>query len=75
MCNFKNPGFFRNYLNFKFSTTKIECAKFGGSRVIMGLVGLVPPYHRAFVGPKIFLVGISWVSNFFSWVFRKSMML
>ena len=26
--------------------------------------------HRAFVGPKFFLVGISRVQNFFSWVFR-----
>ena len=28
------------------------------------------PCHRAFVGPKSFLVGISRVRNFFSWVFR-----
>ena len=34
----------------------------------MGLVGLVSPCHRDFVGPKIFSVGISRVSNFFSWV-------
>ena len=51
---------------------KMECAKFRGSRAIVGLVGLVPPCHRAFVGPKIFFVGISWVSIFFSWVFRGS---
>ena len=25
-----------------------------------------------FVGPNFFLVGISWVSNFFLWVFRES---
>ena len=39
--------------------------KFHGSRAIVGLVGLVPSWHRAFVG-------ISWVQNFFSWVFRGS---
>ena len=33
-----------------------ECAKFRGY----------------FVGPKYFLVSISWVSYFFSWVFRGS---
>ena len=38
----------------------------------MSLVGLVPPCPRAFVGPKIFLVGITWVQNIFSWVFRGS---
>ena len=53
----------------------IECAKFRGSRAIMGLVGFVPPCHRAFVGPKIFLVGISWVLYFFSWVFHGSKIL
>ena len=40
-----------------------ECAKFRGSRAIMSLVGLVPSCHR-------FFVGISWVQNFFSWVFH-----
>ena len=33
-----------------------ECAKFHGSRVI---VGLVPWCHRVFEGPTFFLVGIS----------------
>ena len=42
-----------------------ECAKSRGSRAIVGLVGLVPSCHRTFVG-------ISWVPNFFSWVFRGS---
>ena len=36
----------------------------------MGLVGLVSPCRRAFVSPKIFLVGISWVQNIFLRVFR-----
>ena len=38
----------------------------------MGLVGLVPLCHRAFAGPKFFLMGISCVQNFFSLVFRGS---
>ena len=42
-----------------------ECSKFSGSRAIVGLVGLVPSYHRAFMGS-------SWVINFFPWVFRGS---
>ena len=37
--------------------------KFRGSRTIVDRVGLVPFCHRAFVG-------ISWVQNIFSWVFR-----
>ena len=44
-------------------TSSKDCAKIRGSCVIMGLVGLVPSRHRAFVG-------ISWVQNFCSWVFR-----
>ena len=40
-----------------------ECAKFPGSRAIVGIVGLVPSFNHAFLG-------ISWVENFFSWVFR-----
>ena len=36
----------------------------------VGLTGLVPPCHRAFMGPKFFLVGILWVPIFFLWVFR-----
>ena len=42
-----------------------ECAKFRGSRAIVGLVGFVPSCPRAFAG-------ISWVQNFVSWVFRGS---
>ena len=35
--------------------------------------GIVPPCHcRYVVGPKYFLVGVSWVSGIFSWVFRGS---
>ena len=49
-----------------------ECAKFRGSRAIVGLVGLVPLGHRAFVGLKFFLEGISWIQDFLSWVFRES---
>ena len=49
---------------------KFECAKFRGSRAIVGLVGLVPWCLRGyFVGSKLFLVGISWVQNIFSWVY------
>ena len=36
----------------------------------MNLVGLVPSRHRAFVGSESFLVDVSWVRNFFSWVLR-----
>ena len=42
-----------------------DIAKFRWSYAI---VGLVPPCHRAFVGPKGFLVGKSWVQNIFSGV-------
>ena len=51
--------------------TKNEYAKFRGSSAIVGLVGLVPPCHRAFVGPKFsreYFVG----PKFFSRVFRGS---
>ena len=62
------------------SLEKMDCAKFRGSCAIVGLVGLVPPCLRGsenfsrgyFVGSKYFLVGISWVSHFFSCVFRGS---
>ena len=50
----------------------LKCAKLHRSGAIVGLVGLVPPCHCAFMGPKFFLVGISWVLNFFSWVFHGS---
>ena len=42
-----------------------ECAKFCGSRAIVGLVGTMPSRLR---GSKIF----SWVRNFSSWVFQGS---
>ena len=45
---------------------KFESAKVRGSCAIVGLVSLAPRCHRAFVGPKIFPVGISWVENIFS---------
>ena len=63
---------------------KEECAKFRWSRAIVGLVSLVKSclcgcfvglmfFSRGnFVGPKLFLVGISWVQIFFSWIFRVS---
>ena len=54
------------YLEISTKTSKnIECAKFRGLCAIAVLAGLVPLCHRAFVG-------ISWVPNFFSWVFRGS---
>ena len=57
----------------KSRTEIIECAKFRGSRAIVGFVGLVPSCLRGyFMSPKLFLVGISWVKSFFSWVFRES---
>ena len=49
-----------------------DFAKFRWSHAI---VGLVPSCHRAFVGPKSFFVGTSWVQNIFSWVFRGSQIL
>ena len=42
-----------------------ECAKLRRSRAIMDLVVLVSQCHLVFVGPKYFLVGISWVEIFF----------
>ena len=42
-----------------------ECAKFSGLRAIVGIVGLVTSYHRAFMGS-------SWVINFFPSVFCGS---
>ena len=36
---------------FNFLSSKIECAEFRGSRVIVALVGLMPSWHRAFVSP------------------------
>ena len=44
-----------------------ECAKFRGSRAIVGPVGLVTSYHRRYT-----FVGISWVQNISSWVFCGS---
>ena len=61
-----------------------ERAKFLGSCAMVGMLGLVPSCHRAFLGPKAFFMGFSWVRNvlsflyfigdpnFFTWVFRKS---
>ena len=34
-----------------------ERASFPGSRDIVDVMGIVPPCHRAFVGPKIFVAG------------------
>ena len=54
------------YEVFFFSDKQLfECAKFRGSRAIVGLVGLVPSCYRAFVG-------ISWAQYFFLRVFRGS---
>ena len=54
--------------NVKYTSVN-DCAKFRGSRgAIMGLVGLVPSCHCAFLATSwiqnFFLVGISWVQNF-----------
>ena len=53
------------HLLFFTKIVKGECAKFRGLCAIVGLGGLVPLRHRDFVG-------ISWVPNFFSLVFRGS---
>ena len=52
----------RQQEEFLLLVKEIECAKFRGSRVVVGLVGLVPSC----------LLGISWVQNIFLWVFRGS---
>ena len=59
------------------------CAKFRGSRAIVGLVGLVPSWLNGyflgpngyFVCPKFFLVSISWVHFFSCSWFRDSKIL
>ena len=61
--------FLFNLLEYLFAF--YECAKFPGSRGIVGFVGLLPPCRRAFDGSKKFFVGISWVQNIFSLVFRE----
>ena len=61
---------FLSYIEKKFH--EIGCAKFRGSCATMGVVGLVLSWHRAFVCEGFFLVSISWVHSFFSWVFRGS---
>ena len=38
---------------------------------VLSSVGLVPSYHSTFLGPKFFRVSISWVQNFFSWIFSR----
>ena len=50
---------------FFLNLTIKECAKIRVWRVIAGLVGLMPLCHRGyFLGPKFFLVGISWILFF-----------
>ena len=44
----------------------MECAKTRGPCAIESLMRHVPQCYCAFVDPKIFLVGISWVPDFFS---------
>ena len=88
--------FFLTFISLLFL---LRCSKFRGSCIIAGLVGLVPPYHCAFVClkiflvsilyvkkfhgsqifsredfvcPKFFLVVISLVQDFFTWIFRGS---
>ena len=48
------------------------CAKSCGFPVIMDIVSLVLSGSRALVGPKFFLVGISWIRNIFPWVLWRS---
>ena len=63
-------------LDFNIHMKSIECAKFRGSGAIVVLCGfnaIVPSYLCGyFVGLKFFLVNISQVQTFFSWVFRGS---
>ena len=47
----------------------VQPYKFLGSGTIVGFVGFEPLCRCAFVGPKIFLVGISWVQGFM--IFNK----
>ena len=58
----RNKCYVKSFLNFLKSfheapgwlPVSVECAKFRESRAIVGLMGLVPPCHRAFMGPKLF---------------------
>lgn len=43
----------------------LECAKFRGSSVIVGFMGLMSSCHRAIVSLKLFFVGNSWFRTFF----------
>ena len=48
----------------------LSAARYRGSR---GFSGILPScLRRYFVGHKFFLVSVSWLPNFFSWVFRGS---
>ena len=77
----------RSLLFIHFSQFSLEGSKFRRSLAIVGLVSLLPSYHRAFVdllsvqnifslvfcGFHIFfLVGPSWVQSFFLWVICRS---
>ena len=48
------------------------CAKLCWFPVIMDIVSLVLSGNCALVGPKLCLMGISWIQNIFPWVFWRS---
>ena len=70
------PASFSCFINFSWkskqtilltvSTAAIKCSKFCEPCAIVLM------FHRAFMRPKLFNVGTSWVQNFFSWVFCGS---
>ena len=86
----RNKCYVKSFLNFLKSfheapgllPVSVECAKFRESRAIVGFMGLVPPCHRAFMGPKLFwrvFLGSKIFSRwyfvgpqFFLWVFHES---
>ena len=65
MYNIVQYIYIQIYIQVQLCHDRIECAKFGGSGAIVGLVNLVPPCHHVFVG-------ILWVQNIFSWAFCGS---
>ena len=71
----KNQKIYKKKKNVNRNAEAGECASFRGSRDIVDVTWIVPPCHRAFVGPKLFFVGILWIQNIFAWVFCGSKIL
>ena len=69
---------------FLFFIYKFHYSFYGIHRAILGFMGLASPIVTSglresenfslgcFVGPEYFIMGISWVQFFFSWIFRES---